>query len=435
MLRLTAVLLLSALFLSISWAKTDVQYVHMGFGGNQTEMIFSWYTQDNTTASVCQVGLDSGVYNISAYGTTAQWNKDEGFMHHVIITGLTASTNYYFICGDTDGGFSDEYTFSTAPIDNVPFTIGLYGDMGTTNAKNTAERINDLTKNKGLDWVYHVGDISYANDYPELFETVWNDWFNMMNPTTVRVPYMVLPGNHEFISDATPQFWPSSFYFRVFNARFNMPSEPSNGAKNMWYSFDYSYAHFISIDTETDYPGAMFGNHYGDQLAWLENDLIEATTSPNRKPFIVVGGHRPMYSSDVLQSNASTGAPYNTRDNTALSIQEAFEEIFHKYGVDLFFVGHVHSYERTFPVYQNHVNSTSYVNPQGLVEVVIGCAGNIEGITKSWNDPQPTWSAYRYDGGYGYGLLKFYNETTVSWEFYKSDDNTLLDTFTLVKTD
>jgi predicted phosphodiesterase len=396
-------------------------------------MMFSWYTQDNTTTSVCQVGTQSGVYPISGSGSTAQWKSDEGFSHHVLISGLNPSTDYFFICGDSEGGFSDQYTFSTAPIDNVPFTIGVYGDMGTTNAKDTAKQINDLTKSKTLDWIYHVGDISYANDYPELFEKIWNDWFDMMNPTTVRVPYMVLPGNHEFIADGTPQLWPATIDFKVFNQRFNMPSEPSDGVQNMWYSFDYSYAHFISISTETDYPGAVFGQHFGDQLAWLENDLIEATTAPNRKPFIVVGGHRPMYSSDDVQSNATTGAPINTPDNTALYIQQAFEPLFHKYGVDLFFVGHVHSYERTFPVYQNHVNSTSYVNPQGLVEVVIGCAGSIEGLSKHWNDPQPSWSAYRYDDGYGYGILNFYNATTLSWDFYKSDDNTLLDTFTIVK--
>lgn len=48
----------------------------------------------------------------------------------------------------------------------------------------------------------------------------------------------------------------------------------------MWYSFDYGNVHFISIDTETGYPGAAEEKIYvlpcggfGDQMTWLEADL------------------------------------------------------------------------------------------------------------------------------------------------------------------
>jgi hypothetical protein len=35
-----------------------------------------------------------------------------------------------------------------------------------------------------------------------------------------------------------------------------MPGEESGSNSNMWYSMDYSYAHFISFSAETDYPDA-----------------------------------------------------------------------------------------------------------------------------------------------------------------------------------
>lgn len=44
--------------------------------------------------------------------------------------------------------------------------------------------------------------------------------------------------------------------FTAYNARFRMPSPESNGALNMHFSFNYGPVHFISIDTETGYPGA-----------------------------------------------------------------------------------------------------------------------------------------------------------------------------------
>lgn len=38
-----------------------------------------------------------------------------------------------------------------------------------------------------------------------------------------------------------------------------MPAEESGSGTNMWTSFDYGNAHFISIDTETDYDHAPEG--------------------------------------------------------------------------------------------------------------------------------------------------------------------------------
>lgn len=35
-----------------------------------------------------------------------------------------------------------------------------------------------------------------------------------------------------------------------------MPSPESKGTLNMHYSFNYGPVHFVSIDTETGYPGA-----------------------------------------------------------------------------------------------------------------------------------------------------------------------------------
>ena len=46
-------------------------------------------------------------------------------------------------------------------------------------------------------------------------------------------------------------------------------------------------------------------------------------------------GHRPMYQ----------GKSINTE------FQAAMENLFNKYGVDIYFSGHVHSYERDYPVY------------------------------------------------------------------------------------
>ena len=40
------------------------------------------------------------------------------------------------------------------------------------------------------------------------------------------------------------------------------------------------------------------------------------------------------------------------------SFQENLEDLFYKYGVDIVINGHVHSYERTFPVYKGVVRAS-----------------------------------------------------------------------------
>src|SRR5690606_23807542 len=105
---------------------------------------------------------------------------------------------------------------------------------------------------------------------------------------------------------------------------------------------------FVSIDTETNFEGAP-GDHYtwygdngdfwGDQIAWLEADLKTANEQRGVRPWVMVGGHRPVYS---LHDADSDGKP----TLFAASLQAAVEPLFHKYDVDVYWCGHVHGYER-----------------------------------------------------------------------------------------
>lgn len=76
--------------------------------------------------------------------------------------------------------------------------------------------------------------------------------------------------------------------------------------------------HYVSIDTEVSWPGApegpgtyANGGPFGDQLTWLQNDLIKANASRATVPWIIVSGHRPFYASgDVLTAQRSVFEPY-----------------------------------------------------------------------------------------------------------------------------
>jgi len=290
----------------------------------------------------------------------------------------------------------------------------MYADMGVKNAAETAERLDGRLKE--LDFYYHVGDISYANDYhSEDFEKIWNDWFVLMKDVLPFAPYMVAVGNHEHES-GEPHLKYTEF-FRVYNYRFKMPANADN---NMCYSFDYNGVHFISISTETDYPEAPFASNFGPQLEWLKADLEKASANRKNVPWIVASGHRPLYT--------STGHPEYQK-----FLRHAFEDMFHQHHVDLYVCGHVHNYERSYPVFNGSRTSASYVDPSSTVHVVIGNAGCPEGISHHFDPVKPEWSAYRYDNGTGYGLLTVDGATSLKWEFFASRENKLHDTFTITK--
>lgn len=61
-----------------------------------------------------------------------------------------------------------------------------------------------------------------------------------------------------------------------------------------------------------------------------------------------MGFHEPYYS--TADSFSTTGAYQH-----ATLFMQNLEPVFYKFGVDFVFTGHVHAYERTYPVYKNQV--------------------------------------------------------------------------------
>ena len=158
---------------------------------------------------------------------------------------------------------------------------------------------------------------------------------------------MVSPGNHEAECHSpacvvNPVYGLPLSNFTAYNARWHMPSDVSGGRSSMWYSFNVGPAHFVTINTETDFPGAGeeekgdsgipwlkaggFGEE-GEYLKWLEADLKRADEGRKAggRRWLLVGGHRPY---DSIHESGIT-------------------ELLEKYEVDIYFAGHSHSYART----------------------------------------------------------------------------------------
>jgi hypothetical protein len=173
------------------------------------------------------------------------------FFHEVQITSLEPDTTYYYQIAAANGTTaSDIESFTTAREagDSKPFSIAVLNDMGYTNAAGTMRELKNAVSD-GIAFAWHGGDISYADDWYSgilpcesdwpvcyngtsselpggviddedylkplpagevanqggplggdmsvLYESNWDLWQQWTNPLTTKIPYMVMPGNHE----------------------------------------------------------------------------------------------------------------------------------------------------------------------------------------------------------------------------------------------
>ncbi|CAI5735620.1 unnamed protein product [Hyaloperonospora brassicae] len=439
------------------------QQIHLAFAGKVagTAMTVSWATFEPVTDSAVWVGKSTNkleLVDTPVSGTSYYNDSDYNlFHHHATVTGLKPHTRYFYKVGSLS---DDKYTsvvssFVTAraATDNSSFSVLIYGDLGDgKNSVDTIASINNLTSHN-IDLVYHLGDIAYAdNAYLTLnqtagffYEEVYNKWMNSLMPLMSRVPYMVIVGNHE-AECHSPRCWASSAKrkalgnYAAYNTRFKMPSEESGGVLNMWHSFDHGPIHFTSLSTETDYPDAPYNQlapnkkygGFGDQLKWVEADLKKANANRDKVPWLFVGMHRPIYSIADSSNDALVG---QTR-----SVQVAFEKLLLRYKVDVVLTGHQHYYERHLPVAKNKpvmngvsAKHTLYKNPKAPVHLLVGGAGQSEGLSSAPTNGA-SWNAVTDYEHTGYAMLRA-NRTTLSWKYISSADESILDHFTMVKTD
>jgi predicted phosphodiesterase len=415
------------------------EWVYLGQNSNSdyaTAIAVTWFTKfsDNNYKPVVMYGTRPSHYTQTSHvGFTKTYDSEKGFHHTAIMINLQPNTKYYYSCGDVAKGMSTERMYITPAQDASEMII--IGDLGLYRGGSTVEKVYALVQ-KNLNqsrasMILHVGDISYADDFPGLmFESIFNSWFKSMQGIMDVAPYMVCPGNH----DRGCKIFPCSSNnqrFKAYNTRFTMVPNVTLG-HSMWYSFNYGPYHIASISTETDFKDAPYDETFGDQLTWLNEDLKKANANRKKHPWIIVMGHRPIYCSSILRS--TDGYPIND----AKHIQDAFEDIMYKNGVDIFMTGHVHGYERVHPVYRNNITSKDYSNVKGgIIHIINGAAGSIEGrsLKIGFHNHVP-WSAGWYLDDFGYGVMSTKtNSTTLSltWKFYSSSDNVIRDEFTVNK--
>ncbi|NGY06422.1 metallophosphoesterase family protein [Solimonas terrae] len=320
--------------------------LHVSFTGDpQTTRTLSWFTDGSVDpGGVIEYGPVTPDMDARAIATAAFPSRAEGtatatygvdaLTHRATAADLPADLPLRYRVGSAQG-WSAVQLLPAAAGENFRFCH--FGD----HAQNDASRaVRDGVISRAPDFTIIAGDLAYANGE----QSLWDSYFDMLQPLAARIPIMTAPGNHE-AKDGGGQGYSS----RV--------AQPGKGT---YYSWQYGRVHFVHST-----GGSLLGSDAAsaaalvDELLWLELDLASAALqrAAGRIDFIVFVQHYTIWTDD------------DGRNPANFELVALEEQYLLLYGVDLLLVGHDHIYERSKPM------ALGLPLPGGYVQVTQGGGG------------------------------------------------------------
>jgi 3',5'-cyclic AMP phosphodiesterase CpdA len=321
------------------------------------------------------------------------------------------------------------------------YRIAISGDMGA--GTGTAKKIaNEIYKSKP-DMVAIAGDIVYNRGLLSEYRTKWWPVYNKDDADTLgaplmrSIPFVAAVGNHDALGRDLNAYPEALAYYYFWDQPLNGPGGKEGGPfvpvlngsdanKNAFYgaagdkyprmtnfSFDYGNAHWTVIDSNpyVDWNDSTLRD-------WLTKDLAAGANATWR--FVLY--HHPCFN--------SSRAHYEQQQMRLIS------PILEKGKVDIVFAGHVHNYQRTYPL---------TFKPDNLGTQLVAGANNIKTgktvngrwtLDKNFNgkrNSKPNGIIYITTGAGGQGL---YNpeqqKDTDSWQKFTTKFISTVHSFTIM---
>ena len=255
--------------------------------------------------------------------------------HKLEVNGLQPGELYYYqvanlsASGDTLKGPVTPVTIPNYDHSAIAFTV-----VGDTQGNPVVwERIARLMFEETPQFVVHCGDLVQYGPHKD----DWVDeFFGPANNLLRHIPLYPAIGNHEMNNEKFYQY-------------FDLPDDEA------FFSVSKGSLRVIFIDTNKDIlPGSK-------QYRKLEKLLASAD-----ERWKMVVHHHPVFTSDYSAYRSSLMSKPMKGDPNTLHLKNLYET----YGVDLSLAGHIHGYERSWPIQSNRIQED-----QGVVHIITGGGG------------------------------------------------------------
>lgn len=285
----------------------------------------------------------------------------------------------------------------------------VFGDCGQNNTpqKMIAAQVQKLAP----DFIQVTGDIVYSrgriSEYREKFYPIYNtDQLPMLRTR----PMIGVPGNHDTSTTDLTKYPDAQAYYYYWNQPLNGPNVEAMGQGRKFegdpadikavlssagdvmkqmgsYSFAYGNSYWIAIDSSTYLDWTQT-----NMRAWVEQELKKSQDYTWR--FVTM--HHPAFN--------SSRAHFKEQHIRWMA------DLFEKYKVDLVLAGHVHNYQRTYPL---SFKMAANQPPRGLVDGKFEYDKEFDGVKKT----KPKWPLYLVTGAGGAGLYDGDQEDSqASWQ-------------------
>jgi len=263
-------------------------------------------------------------------------NKEPSFIHQVKLSGLKENTQYFYcVESKREDGLkirSKVKTFQTAVGDETPFAFAVISD--TQGNPKVSGELAKAAWNQRPNFLMIPGDLV---DTGTVARQWTDDFFSSMDPLISRVPFFPVLGNHE----------------RNAKNYFDYMALPK---PEYYYRFRYGNIDFFMIDSNRKV------HKQSEQYKWLDKAL--ASSSAKWK---IVCHHHPPFSSDDNDYGNLWKGNRSTRGDTRV---RQLVPLYEKHKVDIVWNGHIHSYERTWPIKKGKA-----VNRNGVTYMITGGGG------------------------------------------------------------
>jgi acid phosphatase type 7 len=338
--------------------QTFVEKPYLQLGGNPTgsDLLLMWHALNTDAVWKVEVKEGSSWREMPATSTLVKApGIDPHRVYRAPLTGLKPGQEFAYRVS-LAGKIVFEANGKGRKSPEQKYRFVTFGDTAQGTQSESAIAYQTIKANP--DFVFITGDIVYSTGriaeyrlkyFPVFNADVANE--NIGAPLIRSVPFIAAPGNHDTARGNFAKFTDSMAYFLYWDQPLNGPAL-TEGAKNAVviegndaakpdflagakeryprmanFSFDYGNSHWTVLDSNTyvDWTDA-------ELRAWVKKDLESARGATWR----FVAFHHPGFNSAVQHFH----------DQWMRVLADVFEEG----NVDVVFSGHVHNYQRSFPM-------------------------------------------------------------------------------------